>query len=250
MKDYGKAVPDNIIVGRNPIREALKSGRPIDKIIYAQGDRTGGAGEIIRMARENGIPVQEADRLRLDSLSGGLRHQGIIAYIAAHEYYSVEEILEGAGDKPFILLLDEINDPHNLGAILRTADAAGVSGVVIPKRRSVSLTPAVARVSAGAVEYIPVARVTNLVQTIEMLKKQGLWVVGADAGAPELYWNTRLDGPLALVVGGEDKGLGRLVKEKCDLLVRLPMMGRIGSLNASVASALLLYEVLRQRSCQ
>lgn len=249
MKRLGKDdPPENLLVGRNPVREALKSGRPVDKILYVQGERNGGAVEIIKLARDMGIPVQGVDRFRLDSLAGELKHQGIIAYTAAREYSSIDDILEGAGDSPFLLLLDEINDPHNLGAILRTADAAGVSGVVIPKRRSVSLTPAVARVSAGAVEYIPVARVTNLVQTIELLKQRGLWVVGADAGAPELYWQARLDGPLALVVGGEDKGLGRLVKEKCDLLVRLPMQGRIGSLNASVAAALMLYEVVRQRS--
>jgi 23S rRNA (guanosine2251-2'-O)-methyltransferase len=219
----------------------------VDKIYYVQGERTGGAGEIIRLAREMGVPVQGVDRVRLDNLAGGLRHQGIVAYTAAREYADIEDILDGAGDAPFLLLLDEINDPHNLGAILRTAEAAGVNGVVIPKRRSVSLTPAVARVSAGAVEYVPVARVSNLVQTIGLLKERGLWVVGADAGAADLHWKARLDGPLALVVGGEDKGLGRLVREKCDLLVRLPMLGRIGSLNASVAAAVMLYEVVRQR---
>lgn len=248
MRGPDRILPDNILVGINPVREALKSGRPVDKILMAQGERSPRAGDIMAMARERGIPVQRLDRARLDDLSGDTRHQGVLAFTAARDYSSVEDILSGAGDSPFLLLLDEINDPHNLGAILRTAEAAGVSGVVIPRRRSVSLTSTVARISAGAVEYVPVARVANMVQTIEMLKKNGLWIVGADAGGPELYWQSRLDGPLALVVGGEDKGLGRLVKEKCDLLVRLPMMGSLNSLNASVAAALLMYEVLRQRS--
>jgi 23S rRNA (guanosine2251-2'-O)-methyltransferase len=239
-----------MLLGLNPVREALKSGRPVDKVLLAQGDRSPRTAEIAGLAREKGVPVMKVDRARLDTLSGNARHQGVLAFVAAREYSTVEEILGGAGDLPLLLLLDEINDPHNLGAVLRTAEAAGVNGVVITRRRSVSLTPAVARVSAGAVEYVPVARVANLVQTIEMLKERGLWVVGADAGGPELYWQARLDGPLALVVGGEDKGLGRLVREKCDLLVRLPMMGRINSLNASVAAALLMYEALRQRGCK
>lgn len=242
--------PENILLGLNPVREALKGGRPVDKVLLAQGDRSPRTAEIAGLAREKGVPVMKVDRARLDTLSGNARHQGVLAYVAAREYATVEEILRGAGDSPLLMLLDEINDPHNLGAVLRTAEAAGVNGVVIPRRRSVSLTPAVARVSAGAVEYVPVARVANLVQTIDMLKERGLWVVGADAGGPDLYWRARLDGPLALVVGGEDKGLGRLVREKCDLLVRLPMMGRINSLNASVAAALLMYEVLRQRGCR
>ena len=241
-------LPENLLLGLNPVREALKSGRPVDKVLLAEGDRSARTGEIMALARDSGVPVQKVDRARLDFLSGNARHQGVLAYVAAHGYVSLEDILARAGDvPPLVLLLDEINDPHNLGAILRTAEAAGVHGVVITKRRSVSLTPAVARVSAGAVEYVPVARVANLVQTIETLKERGMWVVGADAGGRELYWQARLDGPLALVVGGEDKGLGRLVREKCDLLVKLPMLGRINSLNASVASALMMYEVVRQR---
>ncbi|MFZ5646268.1 MAG: 23S rRNA (guanosine(2251)-2'-O)-methyltransferase RlmB [Bacillota bacterium] len=248
MKSFEKDRPDNILAGRNPVREALRSGRPVDKVLFSQGEKSASLGEIINLAREKGVPVQAVDRARLDFLSGNVKHQGIMAYIAAREYADLEDILDGAGESPFILLLDEINDPHNLGAILRTAEAAGVDGVVIPKRRSVSLTPVVARASAGAVEYVPVARVANMVQAIEMLKEKGLWVVGADAGSRDLYWNARLDGPLALVIGGEDKGLGRLVKENCDFTVRLPMAGRIGSLNASVAAALLTYEVVRQRT--
>lgn len=250
MKDFESTKPENILAGRNPVREALKSGRPVDKVLFTQGESSGSLGEILTLAREKGVPVQAVDRARLDSLSGNVRHQGIMAYIAAREYAGLEAILAGAGESPFILLLDEINDPHNLGAILRTAEAAGVDGVVIPKRRAVSLTPVVARASAGAVEYVPVARVANMVQTIGALKEKGIWVVGADAGARDLYWNARLDGPLALVIGGEDKGLGRLVKENCDFTVRLPMVGKIGSLNASVAAALLIYEAVRQRTIE
>lgn len=238
---------DNLVVGVNPVREALKSGRPVDKILVAREERGLRLGEILKLAREKGVPVHKAGRARLDTLAGNVRHQGIMAYVAAHRYYSLEEVLAGAGEPPFLLLLDEINDPHNLGAILRTAESAGVHGVVIPRRRSVSLTPAVARVSAGAVEHIPVARITNMAHTIEELKNKGFWVVGADAAGPEVFWRAKLDGPLALVVGGEDKGLGRLVREKCDHLVSIPMRGKIGSLNASVAAALLMYEVVRQR---
>lgn len=235
------------MAGRNPVREALKSGRPVDKILLADGEKTTGLGEITAMARAGGVPLHRVDRARLDALSGGVRHQGVIAYIAVREYADLDTILARGGKSPLILLLDEINDPHNLGAILRTAEASGAHGVIIPKRRSVSLTPAVARASAGALEYIPVARVANLAQTIDMLKKNGFWVAGADAGASCVYWEANLEGPLAMVLGGEDKGLGRLVREKCDLLVRIPMTGRVGSLNASVAAALLLYEALRQR---
>ncbi|MCL6479187.1 MAG: 23S rRNA (guanosine(2251)-2'-O)-methyltransferase RlmB [Peptococcaceae bacterium] len=245
-----KGLPDHMVAGVNPVREALKSGRPVDKVFIAQEERSGRLGDILGLAREKGVPVHRVERARLDTLSGSSRHQGVMAFIAARQYSSLDEILDSAGDSPFLLLLDEMNDPHNLGAILRTAEAAGVHGVVIPRRRSVTLTPAVARVSAGAVEYIPVARVGNMAQTIDKLKEKGFWVVGADAAGPEVFWRARLEGPLALVVGGEGKGLGRLVREKCDLLVKIPMMGRISSLNASVAAALLIYEVLRQRTCR
>lgn len=237
---------ENMIVGRNPVREALRAGSPINKILLPRGELAPPLLELSRKARERGIPVQPADRAQLDKLSGGLPHQGVVAFMAPREYMDVDELLARAGSNPFLIILDEINDPHNLGAILRTADAAGAHGVIIPKRRSASLTPAVARASAGAVEFIPVARVTNIARAIDDLKEKGLWVVGAHMTG-ELYWDAGLDGPLALVIGGEDKGLGRLVREKCDLLVRLPMSGRVSSLNASVAAALLSYEVLRQR---
>lgn len=205
--------------------------------------------EIFAMARERNIPVQKVDRQRLNKFVSEAAHQGVVAMTSPREYVEVEDILAGVepGAPPLLLLLDEISDPHNLGAILRTSDAAGVHGVVIPRRRSAPLTPVVAKSSAGAIEYVPVARVANMPQTIEQLKDRGLWIAGADAAGKELYWDARLDGPLAVVIGGEGKGLGRLVKERCDILVRLPMAGRINSLNASVAAALLVYEVARQR---
>jgi 23S rRNA (guanosine2251-2'-O)-methyltransferase len=190
------------------------------------------------------------DRANLDKLATDAPHQGVIAYAAPKEYVEVEDILAHAkakGEDPFIVMLDEINDPHNLGAIIRTIDAAGAHGVIIPQRRSVPLTATVAKSSAGAIEYVPVARVTNLDQTIRQLKEQGLWVVGADMDGSEVYWQANLKGPLLMVIGGEGKGIGRLIKERCDLIVRLPMAGRVGSLNASVAAALLIYEVVRQR---
>ncbi len=231
------------------MKEALRAGRPINKILIAEGSDSGPLREIFSMARNAGIPVQRVDRQRLNKYVPETAHQGVVALAAAREYVEVEDILQAVppGEDPLLMLLDEIHDPHNLGAILRTAEAAGIHGVIIPRRRSVPLTQAVAKSSAGAVEYVPVARVTNLPATMEDLKKRGLWIAGADAGGKELYWDAPLDGPLALVVGGEGKGLGRLVKERCDILVRFPMHGRVNSLNASVAAALFAYEVLRQR---
>lgn len=239
-----------LIAGRNPVREALKAGRPINKVVMAKGPLNGPLGEIHRLSRERNIPVQMVERANLDKLNPCVPHQGVIAYAAAKEYVEVEDILEVArqkGEDPFIILLDEINDPHNLGAIIRTVDAAGAHGVIIPQRRSVPLTSTVAKASAGALEYVPVARVTNLDQTIRQLQEQGLWVVGADMDGSEVFWDSKLTGPLLLIIGGEGKGIGRLIKNRCDLLVRLPMAGRVGSLNASVAAALLVYEVVRQR---
>lgn len=217
--------------------------------MIAEGVLTGPLQEIFTSARDRKIPVQKVERQRLEKFASGIAHQGVLAFLAAKEYVEVDDILAGIspGKAPFLIILDEISDPHNLGAILRTADAAGAHGVVIPRRRSAPLTPTVAKSSAGAIEYVQVARVANLPQTIEGLKKKGLWIVGAEADGEDIFWDARLDGPLALVIGGEDKGLGRLVKERCDSLVRLPMSGRVNSLNASVAAALLAYEVLRQR---
>jgi len=217
--------------------------------MIAGGSRSGPFKEIFNLAAARNIPVQVVDRRHLDKFISGTTHQGVVALAAAREYVDVDDLIAGVGpgEVPFLFLLDQMHDPHNLGAVLRTADAAGVHGVIIPRHRSVRLTPAVAKASAGAVEYVPVARVANIARTVDFLKEKGFWVAGADAQGREIFWDARLDGPLALVIGGEDKGLGRLVKERCDILVRLPMSGRVNSLNASVAAALLAYEVLRQR---
>ncbi len=241
---------EEIIAGRNSVAEALKSGRSINKILVARGQRHGSVRNIIGDARQRGLVVQEMEPAKLDELAGGTRHQGIVALAAPIEYVEVEDILSGARNKeqvPFVILLDELEDPHNVGAILRTADATGVHGVLIPKRRSCPVSATVAKTSAGAVEYVPVARIGNIVQTINELKEAGLWVVGADMDGDKDYFEADLTGPIAVVVGSEGKGLGRLTKENCDYLVRIPMKGRINSLNASVACSLLLYEIMRQR---
>lgn len=241
------------IVGRNPVMEALRAGRPIHKLLVARGAQEGSIRQIRGLARERGILVQEVDRARLDELAAGQNHQGVVAQAAAREYATVDEILDRArerGEDPFVLLLDGIEDPQNLGSLLRTCDACGVHGVIIPERRSAGVTPVVAKVSAGAVEYVPVAQVTNLARTLDQLKAAGLWIVGADMDGRELHYQARLTGPLGVVVGGEGKGLGRLVGEKCDFKVRIPMRGQVNSLNAAVAGAILLYEVRRQRDTQ
>lgn len=240
----------DFLVGRNPIMEALKSGSPIHKLFIQKGAGKGSVIEIISRARERKIPIQEVERKYMDSLVPETNHQGVVAAVPAREYVEVEDILERARQKkeePFILVLDELEDPHNLGAVLRIADAVGVHGVIIPKRRAVGLTSTVVKTSAGAVEYIPVARVANLVQTVEKLKEEGCWVVGADMNG-ELLWSSKnLSGALACVIGNEGKGISRLLKEKCDFLVQIPMKGHVSSLNASTAAAVLCYEILRQK---
>ncbi len=241
---------EEFVAGRNSVLEALKSGRPVNKVLVARGERQGSLREIIGQARARGLVVQEVEATKLTEIAGGVRHQGVVAMVPPVAYAEVEDILAKAralGEPPFLVLLDELEDPHNLGAILRTADAAGVHGVLIPKRRSAPLSATVAKTSAGAVEYVPVARVGNVVQAIEALKQEGLWVVGADMDGEKPYYQADLKGPLLVVVGGEGRGLGRLAKEACDFVVRIPMRGRISSLNASVACSLLLYEVYRQR---
>lgn len=241
---------EEFVAGRNSVLEALKSGRPVNKVLVAKGERQGSLREIIGQAKARGLVVQEVDAAKLAELSGGMRHQGVVAMVPPVAYAEVEDILAKArdlGEPPFIVLLDELEDPHNLGAILRTCDAAGAHGVLIPKRRSAPLSATVAKTSAGAVEYVPVARIGNVVQAIEALKKEGLWVVGADMDGDQPYYKADLKGPILLVVGGEGRGLGRLAKETCDFLVRIPMKGQITSLNASVACSLILYEVYKQR---
>jgi 23S rRNA (guanosine2251-2'-O)-methyltransferase len=235
--------------GRNPVLEALKAGTTINKLIIQKGEKHGSILKIMAIAKERGIPLQEIDKKDMDSMSKTYGHQGVIALISEYKYYEVDEILDIArekGDLPFIVILDKIEDPHNLGSIIRTSNAAGVHGVVIPRRRSVSVTPVVAKSSAGAVEYVPVAREVNLSRTVDMLKEKGLWIAGADMEGASIY-ESDLTGPLALVIGSEGKGISRLLKEKCDFLVSIPMVGRITSLNAATAGAIIIYEIFRQR---
>jgi len=238
------------IIGRNPVAEAIKSGREIDKIMVKKGEIEGSLRPIIKKARDMGIPVIEADKNKLDQLADGGNHQGVIAYVASHEYASIDDIFKKAeekGESPFIVILDKITDPHNFGSIIRTANCAGAHGIIIPKRGSVGLNETVAKTSAGAIEYVPVAKVTNIAQTIDILKEKGVWVAGAEAGGDTMY-KTDLSGSMALVIGSEGEGISRLVKEKCDFLVEIPMFGDVNSLNASVAAAVLMYEVVRRRN--
>lgn len=239
---------EDYIAGRNAVNEALRSGRAIDKILIAKGERSGSINVIIAQCRERGIPVKEVDSRKLESLAGP-HHQGIAAVAACKEYATVGDLFaaaEAKNEPPFFVVCDELEDPHNLGAIIRTADATGAHGIIIPKRRSAGLTSAVYKASAGAVEYVPVARVSNITETLRELKKRGVWIYGMDMKG-EAWCSTDLRGPVAIVVGSEGKGIGRLVHEQCDFTLSLPMLGSISSLNASVACGVLLYEVLRQR---
>ena len=242
---------EGLIEGRNALTEALKSGRTIDKLYVAEGNTDRSLTRLAALAKEAGAVIVPTDRRKLDQMSPTGAHQGVIASVAAHEYASVEDILENAaqkGEPPLIVICDELSDPHNLGAILRTAECAGAHGVIIPKRRSVGLTAVVAKTSAGAVEYLPVARVSNISNTIRALKEQGVWVYGTAADAKSELYRTDLTGPAAIVIGNEGEGMGKLVKDSCDVLVSIPLRGQISSLNASAAAAVILYEALRQRS--
>ncbi len=241
--------PQDKIEGRNPVMEALKAGREIDKILIKKGKPEGSLIPIIKKARALGITVNEVEKQKLDTLSESDNHQGIIAFAAVHSYAQVADILRAAREKeqdPFVIILDKITDPHNLGSIIRSASCVGAHGIIIPKRASVGLNATVAKTSAGAVEYIPVARVTNIARTIDDLKKEGLWIAGADMDGEPMH-SANLTGALGLVIGSEGEGISRLVSEKCDFHVSIPMSGSINSLNASVAAAVLMYEVLRQR---
>lgn len=237
------------IAGRNPVLEALRSEREINKIWIAEGAQKGPVQQIIKKAKERNVLVQFVPKQKIDQMSDE-NHQGVVASVAAYHYAELDDLFanaEKSGEVPFFLLLDEIEDPHNLGSIMRTADAVGVHGIIIPKRRAVGLTAAVAKASTGAIEYIPVVRVTNLSQTIDELKERGIWIAGTDARGADDY--RRFDGtmPLGLVIGSEGKGMGRLIREKCDFLIQLPMAGKVTSLNASVAAGVLMYEVYRRR---
>ena len=241
---------DGIIEGRNAVIEALRAGVTIDKIFLARGETDAALGHIAGRAREEGIVVVEADRRKLDGMSRTHAHQGVIALAAVREYVDVDDILQIAqerGEVPLLVICDELSDPHNLGAVIRTADCAGAHGVIIPKRRSAGLTAIVAKTSAGAVAHVPVARVPNLVATLKDLKSKGLWIYGSDGAADTELYRADLTGPAAIVIGSEGEGMGRLVRETCDVLLRIPMQGKINSLNASAAAAILLYEAVRQR---
>lgn len=241
---------EDLIIGRNAVSEALRSGRAIDTLMVAKGERNGSIGRIIAECRDNGVVVKEVDRKKLDLMCGGAVHQGIAAYAASHEYASIDDIFalaEERNEKPFIIICDELEDPHNLGAVIRTAEATGAHGIIIPKRRNASLSYVVGKASAGAVEYVPVARVSNIAQTIDELKEKGIWFYAADMDGED-WCSVNYDGGVGLVIGSEGRGISRLVKEKCDFIVSMPMKGRINSLNASVAAGVLMYEVARQRA--
>lgn len=245
-----RELAEDMIEGRNALTEALKSGRTIDKVFVAAGDTDKALARLSAMAKEAGAVVVSTDRRKLDQMSPTGAHQGIMAQVAAREYATIDQILANAeekGEAPLLVLCDELSDPHNLGAIIRTAECAGAHGVIIPKRRSVGLTAVVAKTSAGAVEYMPVARVSNMTAAIRDLKERGIWVFGTAAEARTDLYHADLKGPAAIVIGNEGQGMSRLVAESCDVLVSIPMKGNISSLNASAAASILLYEAVRQR---
>ena len=242
-------MPTDIIAGRNAVMEALRSKRSINKILLQDGAKGGSVSEIIALAKESSLNLEFVKADKLDKLAPGIRHQGVAALVAPIEFQSLESVFakaESRQEEPFLILLDELQDPQNVGAIIRTADAAGVHGILLPKRRSCPLNAVVAKISAGAVEYVPVVQIGNIVQTIKELQDRGCWVVGADMDG-STYYETNLKGPLVLVIGAEGKGLGHLVKQNCDAVVSIPMVGGVSSLNASNAAAILMYEAVRQR---
>jgi 23S rRNA (guanosine2251-2'-O)-methyltransferase len=239
-----------LIAGKNPVLEALKSEREINKIWIAEGSQKGQMQQVIHLAKEARVLVQFVPKQKIDQMTKEV-HQGVVAQVAAYEYADLDDLFQNAQEKnetPFFLILDELEDPHNLGSILRTADAAGVHGIIIPKRRAVGLTATVAKASTGAIEHVPVVRVTNLARTIAELKERGIWIFGTDAKGSEDYRKMDAAMPLAIVIGSEGKGISRLIRDNCDFLIHLPMVGHVTSLNASVAASLLIYEVYRKRS--
>lgn len=251
--DEGGLSPEEsecIVSGRNAVKELLAGGRDIEKLYVQSGDREGSINLLIGIASERKIQIREVDRKKLDELSGGARHQGIVAIAAERNYYSVDDLLayaEEKGEKPLLIMLDGVTDPHNLGAIIRSAECCGAHGVIIPKRRSVGLTPTVAKASAGAVEHVRVAKVTNLAQTVDELKERGLWFYLADMGG-EPYYGTDMTSPTVLVMGSEGFGASRLIKEKCDFTVSIPLYGKVDSMNVSCAASVILAEIARQRN--
>ncbi len=240
---------EQYVVGRNPVIELLKTDKQIDKLYVLKGDLKGSITKIIAMAKEKNIIIQEVDKKKLDSMAEGNAHQGVAALVTGFEYSTIEQIIDKAkklGQNPFVILLDGIEDTHNLGAIIRTAECAGVHGIIIPKRRSAMVNQTVYKASAGAVEHTLIASVNNITNAIEDLKDKGLWIYGADMDGESYHFNTPMTGAVGLVIGNEGKGISRLVKENCDVLVKIPMLGNISSLNASAAAAILIYEVVRQ----
>ncbi|KAF1273866.1 23S rRNA (guanosine(2251)-2'-O)-methyltransferase RlmB [Bacillus amyloliquefaciens] len=238
------------VIGKNAVIETLKSDRKLYKLWMAENTVKGQAQQVMELAKKRGVTIQFVPRKKLDQMVEG-QHQGVVAQVAAYEYAQLDELYKRAeerNEQPFFLILDELEDPHNLGSIMRTADAVGAHGIVIPKRRAVGLTSTVAKASTGAIEHIPVVKVTNLARTLDEMKERGIWVVGTDASAREDYRSMDGKMPLALVIGSEGRGMGRLAKEKCDFLIKLPMAGKVTSLNASVAAGLLMYEVYRKRN--
>lgn len=249
MEEKDNSLNSNIICGRNSVLEAVRSGREIDRLLVAHGVTGGSVTAIIAKCSAKGILIKEVSPQKLDFLCGNANHQGVAVMFSASEYCTVDDILKTAeerGEKPFIIICDEIEDPHNLGAIIRTAEASGVHGIIIPKRRSASLNATVAKSASGALEYMRVARVTNIANEIDNLKKKGVWVFGADMDGKH-YTDFDYDIPVALVIGNEGNGIGKLVAQKCDEIISLPMKGKINSLNASVAAGILMYEVVRKR---
>jgi len=249
-KESCEEINECLVSGRNAVRELLLGERDIDKIFVQRGEREGSINLLIGMASERKIPIIEVDKTKLDNMTGGGRHQGIIALAAEHNYSSVDEIFEYAesiGEKPFIIMLDGVEDPHNLGAIIRSAECCGAHGIIIPKRRAVGLTPTVSKAAAGATEHMRVARVTNLAQTIDELKERGMWIYAADMGGDE-YYKTDLKGNVCVVLGSEGFGISRLVKEKCDFTLSIKLYGRVNSMNVSCAAAIIFAEVARQRN--
>jgi 23S rRNA (guanosine2251-2'-O)-methyltransferase len=238
------------VEGRNAVIELLKSNRNVNKLLISKGERQGSINEIIKLAKNKNIVISEADKNKLDSLSETKHHQGVIAFVSPIEYKDIDYILEYAKSKnqdPFIIIADEIEDPHNLGALIRNAEVAGCHGLIIPKRRAVAVTEVVSRVSVGATEYLPIARVNNINETIKELKEKGLWIIGTDSNASDLYYDKDLTGPIAIIIGSEGRGISRLTKESCDMLLKIPQMGKITSLNASVSGGIIIFEALKQR---
>jgi len=237
------------VSGRNPVMELLKSDKQIDKLYVLKGDLKGSINKIMGMAKDKGIVIQQVDKVKLDSMSENRVHQGVVALVTGYEYSSIKDIInlaKGKGENPFVILLDGIEDTHNLGAIVRTAECAGVHGIIIPKRRSAMVNQTVYKSSAGAVEHMKIAQVNNISQAMDELKKEGLWLYGADMDGKDSYYNTSITGSVGLVIGGEGKGLSKLVKERCDVIISIPMKGKLNSLNASNAATILIYEVVRQ----